>query len=92
MTEHRAEQKTHAGESPLSTEDAAEVGPHDARTTFTPPRRPRWVTVSGIVVGLLVLLFVILNIVGVGPGAGGHGPGMHRGAGVTSDAGQAPSP
>ena len=46
-------------------------------------RRPRWVTVTFIVVGALVLAFVILKLTGVGPGGGGHGPGMHTSAGVT---------
>ncbi len=46
--------------------------------------RPRWVTVTFIVVGALILLFVILKVVGLGPGGGGHGPGMHSSAGVTS--------
>ncbi len=41
-----------------------------------PYRRPRWVTVSLIVVAILVLLFIILNVTGVAPG-GGHGPGRH---------------
>lgn len=40
----------------------------------TPPRMPRWVKVSALVVGLLVLLFVILRLTGVG---GEHGPGRH---------------
>ena len=40
----------------------------------TPPRRPRWVTVAAVVVGLLVLLFVVLQVTGI---AGEHGPGRH---------------
>jgi plastocyanin len=39
-----------------------------------PPGMPRWVKVSGIIIGALVLLFVILRVTGVG---GEHGPGMH---------------
>ena len=40
----------------------------------TPPPMPRWVKLSAVVVGLLVLVFVILHLLG---GAGGHGPGRH---------------
>ena len=39
------------------------------------PGTPRWVKVSGIVVGVLVLLVVILLVAGGGPGR--HGPGRH---------------
>jgi hypothetical protein len=38
------------------------------------PGAPRWVKVSGIAVGGLILLAVILMIAGVG---GPHGPGRH---------------
>ena len=53
-------------------------------TADRPPSTPRWVKVSGTIVGVLVLLFVILLILrltGVGPVAGAHGPGMHGGGG-----------
>ena len=39
-----------------------------------PPRMPRWVKVSAIVVGFLVLLFLVLQLAGIG---GEHGPGRH---------------
>jgi hypothetical protein len=39
-----------------------------------PPRMPRWVKVAAIVVGILVLVFVVLNLLGIG---GEHGPGRH---------------
>ena len=39
-----------------------------------PPRMPRWVKVSAIVVGVLVLLFLVLQLMGIG---GEHGPGRH---------------
>lgn len=39
------------------------------------PGTPRWVKVSGIVVGVLVLLAVILMLAGGGPVR--HGPGRH---------------
>ena len=51
----------------------------------SPHRRPTWVKVSGIVVGILVVIFVILTITGARPGGGGHGPGMHGGLGITED-------
>lgn len=50
--------------------DDTDVGPHRG----SPPGMPRWVKVPGIIVGALVLLFVILQLLGVG---GEHGPGMH---------------
>ncbi|MGH2759956.1 MAG: hypothetical protein ACRDKJ_10400 [Actinomycetota bacterium] len=37
---------------------------------------PRWVKVSLIVVGVLVAVFVVLQLIGVG---GNHGPGRHIG-------------
>ena len=39
-----------------------------------PPRMPRWVKVSAIAVGALVLLFLALQLSGI---AGEHGPGRH---------------
>ncbi|OKK03470.1 hypothetical protein AMK26_18425 [Streptomyces sp. CB03234] len=50
----------------------------DGRTT--PPKAPRWVKVSAIVLGVLVLLVVILKLTGLG---GEHGPGRHMGAAGT---------
>ena len=38
------------------------------------PGTPRWVKVSGIAVGVLVLLVVIMVVAGAG---GPHGPGRH---------------
>ena len=43
----------------------------------SPPGMPRWVKVSALVVGLVLLVFVILKVAGVG---GRHGPGMHQAA------------
>ena len=43
-----------------------------------PPGMPRWVKVSAVVVGLLILLFVVLQLTGI---AGEHGPGMHSSLG-----------
>lgn len=48
-----------------------------------PPGMPRWVKVTAIVVGLLLLLFLVLQLTGI---AGEHGPGMH------SSLGQLPLP
>lgn len=39
-----------------------------------PPSTPRWVKVFGIIVIVLVLLFVILKVLGIG---GEHGPSRH---------------
>lgn len=41
-----------------------------------PPGMPRWVKIAAIIVGLLILLFLILQLTGV---AGDHGPGRHLG-------------
>lgn len=49
-----------------------------------PPRMPRWVKVPAIVLGILVLIFVILQLTGVG---GDHGPGRHLPGGDSSPAG-----
>jgi len=49
------------------------------------PGTPRWVKVSAIVVGVLVLLFIVLVLTGVG---GPHGPGRHMLSGDAS--GQTP--
>jgi hypothetical protein len=43
-----------------------------------PPGTPRWVKVTAIVVGLLILLFLVLQLTGI---AGEHGPGMHASTG-----------
>jgi hypothetical protein len=42
--------------------------------TNEPPRAPRWVKVSAIVVGVLILLVVIVMLAGLG---GDHGPARH---------------
>jgi hypothetical protein len=74
------------------TGDDIGVGPAADRPSST----PRWVKVSGIIVGVLVLVFVVVLLVG----GGRHGPGMpgmHGGGGgdtppasVTEDGGQQP--
>ena len=46
----------------------------------TPPGMPRWVKVAAIVVGVLILVFLVLQLTGV---AGDHGPGRHSSAGIT---------
>ena len=45
---------------------------------------PRWVKVSLVVVAALVVVFVVLQLVGVG---GQHGPAQHMGASDTRAAG-----
>ena len=49
-------------------------------TDPTPPRRPRWLVVSGVIVGIAVLVIIVLMVVG----SGEHGPGRHNSSG-TSD-------
>jgi hypothetical protein len=49
-----------------------------------PPRVPRWVLWSGLIVGILVVLFVILGLTGIG---GEHGPGRHLPGGGTPPTG-----
>jgi hypothetical protein len=44
---------------------------------------PRWVKVSLIVVGILIAVFVILNLAGMG---GRHGPSRHLGSGRSGSA------
>ena len=58
----------------------AETTPRTGTDESTPPRMPRWVKVAAIVVGLLVLLFVVLQLTGIG---GEHGPGRHM-SGLTT--------
>ena len=45
------------------------------RDDTQPPAMPRWVKVSMIVVGALLLVFVVLKLTGAG---GQHGPGLHQ--------------
>lgn len=54
---------------------------HDAGPGLgdTPPGMPRWVKVAAVVVGLLLLLFLVLQLTGL---AGEHGPGMHSSLGA----------
>jgi hypothetical protein len=51
-------------------------------TEDRPPSAPRWVKVSGIIVIILVLLFVILKLTGIG---GNHGPGRHLPGGASAE-------
>ena len=44
-------------------------------TDDQPPRVPRWVKVTAIVIGALIVVLVALQLAGIGPG---HGPGLHR--------------
>jgi hypothetical protein len=49
-------------------------GSGDTTAPGSPPQMPRWVRISGIVVGVLILLFLTLRLTGIG---GDHGPGRH---------------
>jgi dihydroxyacetone kinase len=42
-----------------------------------PPGMPQWVKITGVVIGLLVVILVAVAV--LGGGGGGHGPGMHGG-------------
>jgi hypothetical protein len=72
----------------MTKRDHADTGDADRGT---PPRMPRWVKVTVIVVGVLVVAFVMLQLSGAG---GQHGPGRHTlggGAIAVGVAGHAPS-
>lgn len=51
------------------------------------PGAPRWVKVLGIIATVLVLLFLVLKVTGIG---GHHGPGRHTPPGHAQ--GNTPSP
>ncbi len=42
----------------------------------SPPRMPPWVKWPAIVIGILLVVFLVLQLTGVG---GNHGPGRHGG-------------
>lgn len=59
---------------PLRTPDAtrdAKAGPDRE----SPPRMPRWVKIPAIIIGILIVLFVVAMVTGLG---GDHGPGRHE--------------
>jgi hypothetical protein len=47
--------------------------PSDAERDM-PPRAPRWVKIAAVIVGVLLLVFLVLQLTGL---AGDHGPGRH---------------
>lgn len=49
----------------------------DDSSESRPPKAPRWVKVSAIVVGIVILVFLITQLTGTG---GQHGPGRHNAA------------
>ncbi|MGM1060869.1 hypothetical protein [Saccharothrix sp. Mg75] len=57
-----------------SSGDDTRVTPDRGPRSHTPPRVPRWVKVSTIIVGILVLLVVVAQLTGL---ASDHGPGRH---------------
>jgi hypothetical protein len=75
-----------ADQPPYSDTGNDTVAEYDRGSTGQAPhRRPRWLKVSAIIVGALVLLFVVLKLLGVGGGMGGmggHGPSRHLGLGT----------
>jgi hypothetical protein len=68
---------------PLRSRDAGEGAGADigrkSASNGGPPRAPRWVKVSVVIVGVLILLAVITKLTG-----GGHGPSRHTGARVSA--------
>ncbi len=50
------------------------VEPDRETITSTPPKTPRWVKVSGIIVIVLILLVGVMTLTGAG---GEHNPGRH---------------
>lgn len=55
-------------------EQSPNVDPGRGSDPGSPPGMPRWVKISALAVGALVLLFLILQLAGIG---GEHGPGRH---------------
>lgn len=63
---------------PHGTRDDAAKGEAGVRQDGRPaPRTPRWVKITGIVAGVLILLVVIARVTGIG---GQHGAGRHGAA------------
>lgn len=56
-----------------TTSDVARDG--DGHPAAAPHRRPRWVTATMVVVGVVVLIVVVMKVTGAS--VGGHGPGLH---------------
>ena len=54
--------------------DPTGASPGEDAHQGSPPRMPRWVKVAGVIVGVLILVFLVLQLTGV---AGQHGPGRH---------------
>lgn len=50
----------------------------------SPPGMPRWAKITAITGGVLILLFLILQLTGV---AGQHGPGRHMSGSAPQSAG-----
>ena len=60
--------------------DGTDVEP-DGSPRSAPPRAPRWVKVSALIVGILILVIAVLMLTGFG---GSHGPGRHTGLSNTA--------
>ncbi len=60
-----------------------------ADTTEKDAATPRWVKVAGIIALLLVAIFVVVKVTGLG---GSHGPGRHAPAADTSGEHTGPPP
>jgi hypothetical protein len=66
------------------TDPSRDAGTGDDSDRGSPPRMPRWVRIALLVAGVLVVVFVVLQLAGVG---GGHGPGRHAPGGAAVPAG-----
>lgn len=66
------------------TDGATGVGSDCGLPPSAPPQVPRWVKVSAIIVGVLILVLVIVKLTSLD---GEHGPGRHIGASGTPSAG-----
>jgi hypothetical protein len=71
------EEDVHMGDPPPYPDSEGETGDETGvgPDRESKPGMPRWVKVSGIIVGVLVVLVVVLALTGVLGGK--HGPGRH---------------
>ena len=66
------------------TEQSPGVDHQSGTERAAPPGIPRWVKISAVAVGVLILLFLILQLTGI---AGEHGPGRHASGSAPQSAG-----
>jgi hypothetical protein len=78
LAHHAPEEETHMADPPPYSDTGEDTGVEPDRQSTS--GLPRWVKVSGIIVGVVVLLGIVLALTGViggqhGPGQ--FGPGQH---------------